>query len=149
MVEAPQLALVSLTSGHSVAWTGAAPSPSPDLRFSVEFSRLDPRVGEIVRCKVHAERVGFRGYGMLIAEVGLPPGAEVDRASLEKVADRYEILPDRVVFYLWPSAGGVTFEFDFGARFPMTAKSAASVLYDYNNPEARAIVPPSLWRVNR
>ncbi len=31
-----------------------------------------------------AERVGFRGYGMMLAEVGLPPGAEVDRASLEE-----------------------------------------------------------------
>jgi hypothetical protein len=33
---------------------------------------------------VHAERIGFRGCGMLLGEIGLPPGALVDRSSLEK-----------------------------------------------------------------
>jgi hypothetical protein len=48
---------------------------------------------------------------MMIAEIGLAPGAEVARASLELVmknvslgVDHYEILPDRVLFYLWPKA---------------------------------------------
>ena len=62
---------------------------------------------------VHAERVGFRGYGMMLAEVGLPPGADVDRPSLDSAVSAsgwdlqsYEVQPDRVVFYLWPRAGG-------------------------------------------
>ena len=85
---------------------------------------------------------------MMLAEIGLPPGAEVDRASLEAAAvSRYEIQPDRVVVYLWPQAGGATFDFLWSPRFPIEAKSAASVLYDYNNPESRAEVLPSLWRV--
>ncbi|HKD60396.1 MAG TPA: hypothetical protein VKB47_08035 [Terracidiphilus sp.] len=41
------------------------------------------------------------------AKVGLPPGAGVDRISLAKLLDdwtisRYELQPDRIVFYLWP-----------------------------------------------
>jgi hypothetical protein len=86
---------------------------------------------------------------MIMAEIGLPPGADVDRASLElaiKKADwqinQYDVLPDRVVFYLWPRAGGLRFEFKFRQRFASEAKNAASVLYDYYNPEAKSLIIP-------
>ena len=61
--------------------------------------------------------------------------------------DHYEILPDRIVFYLWPRAGEAKFEFNLNARFGMIAKTATSSLYDYYNPEAVAEVMPSKWIV--
>src|ERR1700688_4673487 len=109
------------------------------LRLKVNFERRQARVGEALTCRVEAERIGFRGYGMMIAEIGLPPGAEVDRESLEKAkengVDGYEVQPDRVVLYLWPSAGGIKFQFSFRPRFGMNAMSAPSILYDYYHPE--------------
>ena len=90
----------------------------------------------------------------MLAEIGLPPGAEVDRASLESViendlsgVEHYEVLPDRVVIYLWPQAGGSSFDFFISARTAMNAKSSPSVLYDYYNPEALSELPPSRWIV--
>jgi hypothetical protein len=87
---------------------------------------------------------------MMLAEVGVPPGAEVDRASLDVAIESagwdiqsYEVQPDRVVFYLWPYAGGSNFSFTLKPRFAMSAASAESILYDYYNPEARASVPPA------
>jgi len=83
------------------------------LRLTAKFDRTEGRISDEITCHVEAERVGFRGYGMMLAEIGLPPGADVDRASLEtamKGSDwaisQYDILPDRVVVYLWPRAGG-------------------------------------------
>jgi hypothetical protein len=138
--------LTRLTVTHWVPWT--VPATSAELRYSVVFDGQEVGVGDLVRCTVKAERVGFRGYGMLLAEVGLPPGAEVDRTSLAAAgADYYEVEPDRVVFYLWPRAGGTSFSFLFRPRFAMTAQSAPSRLYDYNNPEARAEMVPSRWVV--
>ena len=100
---------------------------------------------------MEAERVGFAGYGMMIAEIGLPPGVEVDRESLEEAkqngVDGYEVQPDRVVFYLWPSAGGSKFQFVFRPRFGINAMSAPSVLCDYYNPEANAAVLPIRFNV--
>ena len=116
------------------------------LRLKVNFDRRQAKVGEALICRVEAERIGFRGYGMMIAEIGLPPGAEVDRESLEKARDSgvdgYEVQPDRVVFYLWPRAGGATFEFTFRPCFAMNALSAPSTLYDYYNPDANAAEVP-------
>jgi len=88
----------------------------------------------------------------MLAEVGIPPGAEVDRSSLEAALKdwsvaQYDVLPDRVVVYLWPKAGGTSFNFKFRPRFGLTAKSAASKLYDYYNPEATVVAPPSVFKV--
>jgi hypothetical protein len=147
-----QSALMRLTSTHWVSWTQTQVRTSPELRLAVGFDRPQAHVGEPVRCSVKAERVGFRGYGMMLAEIGLPPGAEVDRASLEALVDdgsvdRYDVLPDRVVLYLWPVAGGVSLDFDLRARMPMEAKTASSILYDYYNPEALSEIAPVGWQV--
>jgi hypothetical protein len=147
-------ALVRLTSTHWLPWPQTAVRTSSELRLSVQFNNLNASVAEPVRCSVKAERVGFRGYGMMLAEIGLPPGAEVDRASLEPLMDdetagldHYEVLSDRVVFYLWPRAGGASLQFYLMTRMPMSAKSAASVLYDYYNPEALTEIAPVQWQV--
>jgi hypothetical protein len=55
--------------------------------------------------------------------------------------DTNEVQPDRVVFYLWPHAGGTVFSFLLKARFAMSTQSAESILCDYYNPEARASGP--------
>jgi hypothetical protein len=121
------------------------------LQLKVDFDRREASVGEAIACRVEAERVGFAGYGMMVAEVGLPPGVEVDRESLEEAkqngVDGYEVQPDKVVFYLWPSAGGSHFQFFFRPRFGIIAMSAPSVLYDYYNPEANAAVLPIKFNV--
>jgi len=127
---------------------------SSGLRLVTRFDKTEGRVSDVINCHVEAERIGFRGYGMMLAEIGLPPGADVDRASLEtamKGSDwsisQYDILPDRVVVYLWPRAGGSRFDFKFKPRFGLKAQTAASIVYDYYNPDARAIVAPTKFVV--
>lgn len=146
-------ALVRMTTAHWLPWPAAQRRSATGLRFAVSFGTPAARIGAAVRCSVQAERVGFVGYGMMIAQVGLPPGTELDRQSLEDLLDsglgidHYEIRPDRVVFYLWPKAGGSSFDFGLSLRLPMTAKSGPSVLYDYYNPEALTEVPPVTFTV--
>ena len=125
------------------------------LRLGVSFDRTKAKVGEVVHCTVKAERIGFQGYGMMLAEIGLPPGVDVDRASLDVAMEdhalevgHYDILPDRIVFYVWPKAGGSEFNFTFRPRFRMEAGTAPSLLYDYYNPEARSVVKPVKFVIN-
>jgi hypothetical protein len=122
---------------------------SSGLRLVTKFNKTESKINDEINCHVEAERIGFRGYGMMLAEIGLPPGADVDRASLESAMkgsdwsiSQYDILPDRVVVYLWPRAGGTSFDFKFRPRFGLKAQTAPSVIYDYYNPEARAVVAP-------
>jgi hypothetical protein len=130
------------------------PQVSDALRLTVHFDKQSASVDENVQCNVDAERIGFRGYGMLLAEIGLPPGADVDRSSLERAMkasgwdiNQYDVLPDRLIVYLWPHAGGTKFSFTFKPRFGLMALPAPSILYDYYNPEAHAVVEPSQFTV--
>jgi A-macroglobulin TED domain/A-macroglobulin receptor binding domain len=123
---------------------------SDALSLRITYDRTKVQVDQEIHCRVHAERIGFRGYGMLLAEIGLPPGAVVDRSSLEKAMQeagwdisQYEVRPDRLVVYLWAKAGGTDFEFAFRGRYEMNALTAPSVLYDYYNPDAQTLVQPT------
>lgn len=140
---------------HAAPWDRApGASSAQGLLLSVRPAR-EGRVGEAMLCEVEAGRLRPEGRGMLLAEIGLPPGAEVDHASLDAAIretgnglSRYEVLPDRVVAYLWP--GGtrtVRFRFTFRPRLAIHAKAAPSLLYDYYNPDARVTVPPDTFTV--
>jgi hypothetical protein len=131
-----------LITTYFVPW-GDTESGHPNLAFEVDFDNTDLEVGEKTSCRVRASRVAHRGYGMLLAEVGLPPGAVVDRPALERqLGDRFEIRPDRVVLYLMPLAGGTEIEIPFTPRFSGEFVSTASLLYDYYNPLARVVSEP-------
>lgn len=149
-----------LFTTHYIPWTASQAAQkssfkageSRALRLDVEFDHTQAEVGKNIQCTVEVERIGFSGYGMMLAEVGLPPGAEVDRQSLENARENsavseYDVLPDRVILYIWPEAGGSKFTFSFKPRFAMNAAAAPSILYDYYNPDARAVVAPARFVV--
>jgi hypothetical protein len=102
------------------------------------------------------ERIGSKGNAILLAEIGTPPGADISRESLEAALandwslSRYDILPDRIVFYMWSRAGGTKINFKFRPRYGINARTPASIVYDYYNPEARATaLPLKEWRSDR
>lgn len=155
-------ASVQLVNTYYVPWRSDSSSTaarvrsgdSESLHLETSFNKTTAKVMEEVTCSVRAERIGFRGYGMLLAEIGVPPGADVDRESLETAMigpdssiNRYDILPDRVVLYLWPRAGGSRFSFKFRPRLAMKAKNSQSIIYDYYNPEAQAVLAPETFSI--
>jgi hypothetical protein len=46
--------------------------------------KTEAKIGDRINCTVEVERIGSRGWGMMIAEVGLPPGADVERSSIQE-----------------------------------------------------------------
>jgi hypothetical protein len=158
------LTSMQLVASYYVPWArssaksveNAAPETSPTLRLAVRFDRTQASIGDSIQCTVDAERIGFRGHGMLLAEIGLPPGAEVNRESLEHAMKesswqigQYDVLPDRLVVYIWPQAGGTKFSFTFRPRFGLRAIAPSSQLYDYYNPESHVVVAPTGFVVER
>jgi hypothetical protein len=130
--------------------------PAKDLNMTVHYSALAAAIDDSVACGVTISRPAFRGYGMMIAEVGLPPGAEVDRGVLEDIVgdgkngvDSYEVAPDHVTFYVWPRAADVKFRFLFRPRYAMKARAAQSVLYDFYNPDERMVLAPERFSVGQ
>lgn len=143
---------------HYIDWrdadlSGKTTSQSRALRLDLKCDKTATAIMDEITCSTSIERVGSSGYGMLLAEIGTPPGADVSRESLERAIandwsiSRYEILPDRVVLYLWARAGGTNFSFTFRPRYGINAQTPSSVVYDYYNPEAQAIAAPLRFMV--
>jgi uncharacterized protein YfaS (alpha-2-macroglobulin family) len=151
-----------MTAWFYVPWAQAAvgrtrttvPGKDFGLDFGYECDATAASVGRPITCTVSARRFGSEGYGMMLAEVGLPPGADVDRASLGKLLDnwtieRYELQPDRIVFYLWSSAAeGERFTFRFTPRYAIRAKAAPAMLTDYYNPDLSTVLAPQSFNVS-
>ena len=156
------IATAQLVMSHYRPWNAfhVAEANSPEtsvtnsMMLKVKYDRSELKIGEEVVCQVEAARVGSYGRGMMLAEIGLPPGADVDRASLETAVrdngysiNQYDVLTDRIVVYLWPQTGGTKFSFKFKLRYGIKAQSAPSLLYDYYNPEAKAVIAPTRFVV--
>jgi hypothetical protein len=141
---------VQATASWYEPWSN--PERAKTLSFAVNCTPSTLRINQLNECDVSAGRSSFRGYGMLIASVGLPPGADVDRGGLTALVetgaiDSFEIAPDHVEIYLWPQAAGAHFKFGFRPRFAMHAKAAQSVLFDYYNPDERVVLQPLEFQV--
>jgi uncharacterized protein YfaS (alpha-2-macroglobulin family) len=149
--------MAQIVQTHYIPWqdfiADGANNQSPQMRLDYNCDRQQAKPTEEINCEVKTERVGSRGYGMLLAEIGLPPGADVDRASLEKAKSenwslsRYDVLPDRIIVYMWSNPGGTKFNFKFKPRYGINANTPASVVYDYYNEEARATVAPMKFNI--
>ena len=156
------LTSVEASASFYAPWQGSAKPEKAKTRIGTDFgldfgyscNAADARVGQPINCTVDVRRFGSGGDGMLLAEVGLPPGADVDRAALGRLLDnwtisRYELQPDRVVFYLWPwKAEGEHFEFSFTPRYPVRAKAAPSTLSYYYNPDFTVVLAPQTFTVS-
>jgi len=135
------------------AQPGTQTGKESGLDFAYTCGAAEAKAGQPIECKVDLRRFGSGGRGMLLAEVGLPPGADVDRASLAKLLDnwtvsRYELQPDRIVFYLWSDrAEGSHFGFRFTPRYGIKAKAAPSTLSDYYNPDLKVVLEPQTFKV--
>lgn len=119
--------------------------------MKVSFDRTDANVGDRIVCSV--ELGNMSGYGMMIGEIGLPPGADIDRAELDKAMksnkgiSRYDVLPDRLVLYLESDIVEYRVSFSFCPRYALRAYSAPSMRYFYYNPDYQVVLPPQKFNI--
>ncbi len=136
------------TAGRS----STSPSAERDLHFTVQCPTGPLQIGEPTSCQVEIQRLRHRGLGMMIAEIGLPPGAEIDTQALRQAMrdhglQHFEVWPGRLVLYVWPRAEGLQLSIPWRPRLALRAKARPSILYDYYNPESRVVLAPTSFEV--
>lgn len=140
------LTMAQIVSTFYVAWK-AAKTDARYFDLKIDFDKIEAKVGEEIVCRVAVERKYDR-YGMILAEIGLPPGADIDRAGLEKAKaenrfSSFDVLPDKILIYAWSQSFPMNFSFKFKPRFGIKAVTAPSLVYDYYNESARTVVAPT------
>ncbi|HZS45423.1 MAG TPA: alpha-2-macroglobulin family protein [Blastocatellia bacterium] len=143
------LVAVQLVSGHYVKWDDPTAQEGGSDKFAINVTadKQEAKVGEEIKYSVIYKRSDWQISGMSIVEVGLPPGVEVDRSSLESLlknytVSKYSVTPDHVIFYVWPNKAAQSLSFTVRPRLAMTAKTASTIIYDYYNPDAYRVAAP-------
>jgi hypothetical protein len=134
-----------IVAAHYISWKNSA-EDSRHFDLKVNYDKTAAKIGDEINCSVSISQKTYR-YGMILAEIGTPPGADVDRSSLEKAQaegkfSNYDILPDKIIVYLWSTSAPTKFDFKFRLRYGINAQTAPSIVYDYYNSEARATIAP-------
>jgi len=134
---------------HYLPWDVVGEEPEGPLSVAVEYDRTHLEVEGIVTGTVTVDNRDADLSDMVMVELGLPPGFDLDATPLnDAVADgrlqRYETRPRLIVCYLMGLVPGESrvFEYRLVARNPVQAEIPRSRIYSYYNPEVQAFAPP-------
>lgn len=131
--------------------TGAyAKKPAADealtLALTYDRATLSPEDKVTARARATWRRAG--PSGMVLLELGVPPGFEVDAGSVGRLVAqgkvaKFTLTGKALLLYVDGLAPGAPLElaYELRARYPVRAKSPASVAYLYYQPEVRAQAP--------
>ena len=86
--------------------------------------------------------------GMVVVDLGIPPGFTADAGAFAELVDgkkidKYRMTDRQIIVYLekMTPSQTVTFTYPLKARFPIKAKTPAAAVYDYYNPTRRGTAP--------
>lgn len=134
-----------LVGTHHVPWgSAAAAAAEAPISLRVDYGSRRATPGKTLEVRVDARWNLQRDSGMVLIEVGVPPGFDVLTEALEGLVEsgvvaRYSISASRVVLYLNQLAQGTPVKLGFRLRalLPVRALAPASVAYAYYSPDAR------------
>ena len=96
----------------------------------------------------NSDRTSHAAFKQLSVAVNLSLSSiDVYLGPVDVRLSRYDVLPDRIIVYLWAKAGGSRINFSFKPRYGINAQTPASTVYDYYNEEAKAVVEPLKFEV--
>jgi len=147
-----------IVSTHYMPWdrpktTAKAPKP---LEIAVKYDASQVKKDELLRCEVTiaCNRPPNEVLRMTIVDLGIPPGFQVltedFEALVEKgVIQRFTLTGRQVILYFDKIRGGkgVKFQYRLRAKYPVRAKTPATQIYQYYEPEVRDEAQPVVLTV--
>ena len=138
-----------LTGAYYLPWTDVEPEVTGPLAIDVQYDKTTLATNDTVTVSVSVTNSDPEQTGMMMAEMGLPPGFDLDPALLDAVVGqgvvaKYELRPLRLVVYLEPVKPGAPAVFQYGlrARYPLEATAPKSEAYLYYNKAITAEAGP-------
>jgi uncharacterized protein YfaS (alpha-2-macroglobulin family) len=143
-----------VTTGYYQPWAGPTSTPTTPpapqgVRIDVAYDRTELAVNDIVQVRAEIELLSEGMAGMLIVDLGVPPGftpltADLDALAANGQIERYELTGRQIILYLTNVPSGQVYDFTYRlqARFPIRAQTPNSTVYDYYTPEQQATEAP-------
>ncbi len=149
--------MYQITGIYYAPWSAKATDQKKEMDIDVNFDKHELAKDDIVTSNV---RVIYNGPGvaanMVIVDLGTPPGFDViagDLAELvsSKKIQKFSLTGRQAILYFDKLEKGksVTFSYRMKAKYPLRARTPASKVYEYYNPENVTYSPPQSLVVSK
>lgn len=120
-----------------------------ELSIDLSYDRTTLHTNDQATAKVLITNNLGKSANMVIVDLGIPPGFEVNSGDLEglvskRVIERFSLTGRQIIVYLEKIDPKKSLEFSYRlkAKYPIKAKSPASTVYEYYNPQVKGMEHP-------
>jgi hypothetical protein len=117
-------------------------SSEKDLELKVNYDKDHLIVDDILTCSVQVKKRGDNPSGMVIINLGVPPGFKVDTSAFEHLVKsgilaRYEVIANRYILYIRSIVldKPLSFIYEMKALYPIRVTIPSSTVYEYYQPD--------------
>jgi hypothetical protein len=117
--------------------------------MAVDYDRTKLSTNDLLRAKATLKYHGKMPTYMVIVDLGIPPGFTADPGDFAEMAgkkkiQKFSLTSRQVILYIGDVKQGdvMTFEYGLKPKYPIKAKTPATVAYEYNAPVNRATAKP-------
>ena len=142
-------------AGKDKSATTRDPANAP-FGIAVRYSSRRLRAGTRLSCRVTLRNNRPGEVDMVIAEIGIPPGFQLDRSRFKALVktgriERYRVSSRHITVYLrrLKAMKSRSFEYHLRALRPATVRTPRSQIYAYYEPAMRALARPVVLQVTR
>ncbi|MBY0526087.1 MAG: hypothetical protein K2R98_22015, partial [Gemmataceae bacterium] len=119
------------------------------VEVAVDYDRTELSTSDLLRAKATLKYNGDAPTYQVIVDLGIPPGFTVDPGDFaemvgQKKAEKFSVTPRTVTLYVGDVKPGdvKTFEYTLKPKYPIKAKTPATIAYEYYTPANQAAAKP-------
>lgn len=142
-------ALYQISARYYVPWEEVGGEKKELLSIDVDYDRTELQVNDTVTCKVTVVNNQPAAANMVVVDLGIPPGFDVQTEDLaelvgSKVLKRFELTGRQAILYLDRVEPGkpIGFSYHLKAKYPLKVKTPKSTVYEYYAPKVAAVAKP-------
>ncbi len=146
--------LYELTRAYYIPWNQLPRPQQPPFTIDVDYDRTKLSINDIVNVDVEIQLKRPGTAQMVMIDLGIPPGFEVQTPTLDELVDKkiqkYSITPRQLIIYLdeVSSLKPVELSYSLKAKYPIKAKVRSSRVYEYYNSDDEGVEQPIEMRVS-
>jgi hypothetical protein len=141
--------MYQIVGRHFESWQRHPAPAKPLLEVAVEYDRTRLSTKDLLKAKATLRYHGQLPTYMVIVDLGIPPGFTVDAGDFADMVganriQKFSVTARQVTLYLGDVKPGEvkTFEYVLKPKYPVKAKTPATVAYEYYTPKNRATARP-------
>jgi hypothetical protein len=141
--------MYQIVGRHYESWQRRPREKPPVLDVSVSYDRTKLSTKDLLKAKATLRYHGKVPTYMVIVDLGIAPGFTVDAGDFAEMVKankikRFSVTARQVTLYLGDVMPGdvKTFDYVLRPKYPLRAKTPATVAYEYYTPKNRAAAKP-------